>query len=74
MEMPMQIHEIKNEVLAMKAIERVLLAELILDSLDKPDMEIEKKWVNESEKRYKAYKTGKIKGIELEEVKKRFDK
>ena len=70
----MQIHELRNEVLSMKAIERVHLAELILDSLDKPDMEIEKKWVAESEKRYKAYKSGKIKGIDLEDVRKRFDK
>jgi len=56
----MLTEEIKRSVLQLNAIDRVHLAETLLDSLDKTDEQIEKIWLFESEKRYKAYKEGSI--------------
>lgn len=70
----MLTHAIKSEVSSLKPIDRVRLAEFIFDSLDKPDLALEKKWVEESEKRYKAYKSGKVKGIRLAEIREKYDK
>ena len=65
--------ELQQEVLGLKALEKVHLVELILESLDKPDMKIQNKWIDESEKRYDAYKSGKLKAISYEEVMKRLE-
>ncbi len=48
--------QIQSEALKLKPIDKIHLAELLLGSLDKPDEAVEQKWVEESEKRYKAYK------------------
>jgi len=66
------------EQLAKKAIElqpkeRIRLVEAILFSLDKPDPEIEKSWVAESEARYEAYKRGEIKARDWDEIKKKYE-
>ncbi len=66
--------ELQQEVLGLKALEKVYLVELILESLDKPDMKIQNKWIEESEKRYDAYKAGKLKALSYEEVMKRLEK
>ncbi len=66
--------ELQQEVLGLKALEKVHLVELILESLDKPDMKIQNKWIEESEKRYDAYKAGKLKALSYEEVMKRLEK
>jgi len=66
--------EIKRIALKLNAIDRVHLAETILDSLDKTDKQIEKIWLVESEKRYKAYKEGSIKGIPLEQLRSSIEK
>lgn len=66
--------EIKKEILNLKPIDKIHIAELIFDSLDKPDTEIEKIWINESERRYKAYKKNHIKGICLSKIRKKYEK
>jgi putative addiction module component (TIGR02574 family) len=63
--MDMLAEQIQIEALKLKPVEKVRLAESLLSSLDRPDVEIEKKWVNESECRYTAYKNGEIEGIPL---------
>ena len=70
----MLTHAIKSEVSGLKPVDRVQLAEFIFDSPDKPDLALEKKWVEESEKRYKAYKSGKVKGISLAEIREKYGK
>jgi len=70
----MLTHAIKSEVNSFKPIDRVRLAEFIFDSLDKPDLALEQKWAEESEKRYKAYKSGKVKGISLAEIWEKYGK
>jgi putative addiction module component (TIGR02574 family) len=59
--------QIKEEALKLKPVEKAHLAELLLVSLDRPDSEIEQKWVEESEQRYDAYKRGGIQGIPLDQ-------
>ena len=65
---------IQQEVLGLKASQKIHLVELILESLDRPDVKIQNKWIDESEKRYDAYKAGKIKALSYEEVMKRLEK
>lgn len=49
-------------------LEGVHLIEFILENLDKPDLAVQVKWIDESEKRYDAYKAGKIQALSYEEV------
>lgn len=65
---------LQKQVLSLKAEERIHLVELILESLDKPDYEVQKKWVDESEKRYDAYRDGKLKAFSYDEVMKKLEK
>lgn len=60
--------DLQKRVLSLKAKERIDLVDFILESLDNPDFKIQKNWVKESEKRYDAYKAGKIKSVSYEEV------
>jgi hypothetical protein len=66
--------QIEEEALKLDPIEKAHLAELLLISLDRPDPEIEKKWVKESEQRYAAYKRGEIQGIPLDQFTPRLSK
>jgi len=60
--------QIQNQILALKASEKINLVEFILESLDKPDLEVQKIWTEESEKRFDAFKAGKLKSHSYEEV------
>ena len=66
--------QIQSEALKLKPIEKIHLAELLLSSLDKPDEIAGQKWVEESEKRYEAYKDGLIQGIPLDQFSPRMGK
>jgi hypothetical protein len=57
--------EIKNNLLNLNALEKVEAIELLSDSLDKPDAEVEAIIAKESERRYKEYKSGKLKARDL---------
>jgi len=65
-------HAMKSEVTSLKPVDRVRLAEFIFDSLDRTDPVLEQKWVEESEKRFKAYKSGKVKGIRLADIREKY--
>ena len=65
--------DIQQEILGLKASEKIYLVELILESLDKPDFDILNTWIKESERRYNAYKAGKVKALSYEEVMKKLD-
>ncbi len=60
--------ELQHQVLKLKALEKIHLVEFLLESLDKPDLAVQEKWIEESEKRYDAYKAGKIKALSYEDV------
>jgi len=66
------VSQLAKEAIKLDPVERIRLVEAILDSLDKPDHEIEQSWVAESEARYAAYKRGEIDAVDWEEIKKRY--
>jgi len=70
----MLTHEIQQQALKLSDLEKIHLIELLMDDLDRPSPQVEKLWIEESEKRYKAYKQGKVKGIPLEVIQVRYSK
>jgi hypothetical protein len=68
----MDSKSILNEALQLRPAERLLLIEWLTKSLNKPDTEIEQVWMEESEKRYKVLKEGKMKTATLDEIIKRY--
>ncbi len=46
----------------------IQLIEMLMDELNRPVPEVEKLWIEESEKRYQAYKAGKLNGVQLKEI------
>ena len=66
--------EIREKILSLTESDRIRLAEYIFDSLNKPDIEVEKKWIDESEKRYQRYKEGRSHPISLNEIKNKYEK
>ncbi len=66
--------ELQDNTLQLNVLDKIHLVEVIMESLDKPDHNVEKAWIEESERRYQAYKNGKIKGIPYSEITKRLKK
>ncbi len=54
--------------LKLKPDERLVLVEGLIRSLDEPDKELDEVWAEEAEKRLKAYREGRLKGVEMEEI------
>jgi putative addiction module component (TIGR02574 family) len=64
------LEQLAKKAVGLRPIERIRLVEAILYSLDKPDPDIEKSWVAESEARYEAYKRGELEAYDWDEIKK----
>lgn len=64
----MSSKEILEQALKLKPEEKFLVVEGIIKSLDYPDISIDEIWAEEAEKRLKAYRTGKLEGIPMEEI------
>ena len=64
--------DLTDKLLGLDDLDKIHLIELLMDSLDRPSPEVEAIWVKESEARYHAYKSGKIKGIPFSEIRKRY--
>lgn len=60
--------EIIESVLKLSPQEKLMIVDSILKSLDEPDKEIEEIWLEESEKRLKLFREGKLKGIPFEQL------
>ena len=60
--------ELLEKAMKLKPQERYSLIEGLIQSLDEPNKEIDAIWAEEAEKRLKAYRTGKWKGIPYKEV------
>ncbi|MGP2657517.1 addiction module protein [Malaciobacter sp. WC5094] len=60
-------NEIFEKALDLHTTEKFLLIEELLKSLDKPDIEINKVWKEEAQKRLDLYKQGKIEALSEEE-------
>jgi len=64
-----KVKEIEEEALRLTSGERALLIERLINSLDdEEDPEAEKLWIEEADRRYQAYRMGKIKGKSAELV------
>ena len=64
----MSTKEILEKALRLRPEEKFMVVEGLLRSLDEPNQELDAVWVEEAEKRLKAYREGKLEGIPLEEV------
>ena len=67
----MGLPDIIEEALHLKPQERYIIIESLVQSLNKPDEEIERIWIEESKKRLKAYQNGTTKTLSYDQV---FDK
>jgi putative addiction module component (TIGR02574 family) len=73
----MEAITIKDNILEkakkLKPVEKLQLIDALLETIDKPDREIEKLWIKEADERYEAYKRGELKATDWEEIKKRYE-
>jgi len=67
------VEQLAKKAIGLQPVERIRLVEAILYSLDKPDPEIEKSWIAESEARYEAYKRGELEVKDWKEIKKKYE-
>lgn len=64
-----KIKEIEHEALNLPVQDRALLAEHLINSPDTAeDLEAEKLWIDEAERRYREYKAGKVKSKPAKQV------
>ncbi len=68
------LEQLAKKAIGLRPIDRIRLVEAILYSLDKPDPDIEKSWIAESEARYEAYKRGELKAYDWDEIKKGYER
>jgi putative addiction module component (TIGR02574 family) len=64
----MSAQELLESALKLEPAERFALADEILHSLDKPDPEIDRLWLEEAERRLAAFRRGEVKGIPAQQV------
>lgn len=60
--------DILNKALELSPDEKISVVDGILKSLDEPSANLDKIWADESEKRLRAYRSGNLEGIPMEEV------
>jgi putative addiction module component (TIGR02574 family) len=67
--MPRSLAEIEKEVLQLPERDRATLAEqLLLSLVPGEDVDAENEWLEEAERRYQAYREGKIKSRPADKV------
>ena len=64
----MQVNEIMQEVLRLPASDRFEIVDLIHQSLDRPDPEIDRIWGEEAVRRLAAYDAGHSKTYSMDDV------
>ena len=64
----MSTKELLDEAMKLKAEERFTLVEALIKSLDEPDKKLDEIWAEESEKRLRAYREGKLEGVPMQEI------
>jgi len=64
----MSLPDIIEEALHLKPQERYIIIENLVQSLNQPDEKINKIWIEESQKRLKAYKEGTAKTLSYDQV------
>ncbi len=64
----MDSKNILEQALQLKPEDRFLLVEGLIKSLDEPDKKLDAIWAEEAEKRLKAYREGKLKGVPMSDI------
>ena len=60
--------ELVSLALKLDPTERFDLVDQVLHSLDKPDPEIDRIWLDEADRRLAAYRAGKVQGIPAKDI------
>ena len=60
--------EIKQRIDELTDSEKLVVLNYILEELDRPDPDVDKAWVKEVQRREKEMKSGKVKGLTMDEV------
>ena len=66
--MPQSAKALSEQAVQLPPVERMVLVEQILDSLDEPDPSMEALWAQEADDRLAAYRRGEILAVPLSEV------
>jgi len=64
----MHSKDILAEALNLESVEKFIIVEGLLKSLDEPDLALDILWAEEAERRLQAYREGKLKGIPIETI------
>lgn len=64
----MGTQEVLENALQLKPQDRLVLVDLLLESVDRPDPTIDDIWLEEAQRRLVAYREGKMKTISMEEL------
>lgn len=64
----MVARELLEEALKLKPEDRFVLVEGLLKSLDEPDRVLDDVWIDEAEKRLRAYREGRLDAVPMEDV------
>ena len=59
----MKTKDLIAELISLPVEERAIVADLLLNSLNQPESEIDKKWVTVAKRRLEEMRSGKVKGI-----------
>ena len=66
--MPTTAKQLCDQALQLPPNERLSLVDQILDTLDASDHSLDSQWAQEAESRLKAYRSGEVQAIALNEV------
>jgi len=64
----MNAKDLIDSALKLSPAERFELIEQLLHSLDQPDPNIDRVWIEEADRRLVAYRAGKVRGIPAQDV------
>ncbi len=64
----MSTHELIAEALALPVEQRALIVDSILQSLNAPDSEVDKKWIAVAKRRLDELRSGSVKPVPAEDV------
>jgi len=64
----MSTAEVLDQALKLTPYERFTIVDSLIQSLDRPDENLNKIWLDEAERRLIAYREGRLKGIPAEEI------
>jgi putative addiction module component (TIGR02574 family) len=65
---PLGTRELIEQALKLDPTDRLKLVDQVLHSLDEPHPKVEQIWIKEAEKRLTEYRSGKVRGIPVDDV------